>query len=460
MRESGKPLRLLLVVPSPTGRSFWGSFLRMIPNNSLLQVARLTPKEVEIELVDENHSRIRWDRDYDLVGITCMTCQARRAYEIADEFRRRGVKVVIGGFHATFQNDECSLHADSVVIGEAEGAWEKLIADFQGGKLEKYYQAETPSDLKGLPPPRYDLVGLRSYLLFHNYVYLPVSATRGCPYHCDFCSIQRFYRAGFRARPVEEVIQDIKTSGIKKSFFLADDNFIADRQYARELLEKIIPLKIEWIGQCDITIAEDPEFLALARRSGLCMIYTGLETINSENLKGFRKLHPRVEKYPEYLRNLRQTGIACLASIMFGFDHDDAQVFERTVDFLIKNRVEGYLAYILNPFPGSDFCYRLGQENRYLETDLLNWDLYDGTHALFKPRLMSARELEKGFWSSYQKFYSLSSIFRRIFWPPNFSLNPERSLIYSFRMMTWAWLANVITWVSLKITGLHPFTRY
>jgi radical SAM superfamily enzyme YgiQ (UPF0313 family) len=434
--------------------------MRMIPNNSLLQVARLTPPGVEIEIVDENHSRIDWKKPYDLVGITSMSFQAKRAYALGDEFRKRGTKVVMGGFHSTFAPDECREHADAVVIGEAEGVWPRVIADFQRGKLDAFYQADKPSDLKNLPPPRYDLVPLRSYGLFNNYIYLPVSATRGCPYNCDFCSVRRFYRTGFRTRPVEEVIGDFRATGIRKSFFLADDNFIADRKYARELMEALISLKVEWIGQCDISIGRDPELLALARQSGLTMIYMGLETLNQENLREIKKGHLEVEKYPQYLRNLREAGIQVLASVVYGFDHDGPEVFRQMIDFLERHHVAGHLGYILNPFPGSDFSYRLGQENRYLDVDLKDWGLFDGAHVLFRPKKMSAPELESGFWEAYYRFYSLRSIFRRILWPPNISCKSGRSLIYSLRMLFWSWSGNMIGWFLLKTKRLHPFSRY
>jgi len=453
-------MRLLLVSPAPEGRGFWSPYFRLVPNHSLLQVARLTPPGVEIEIVDENHSRIDWEKRYDLVGITSMSFQAPRAYAIGDEFRKRGIKVVMGGFHSIFDPDGCLEHFDAVLIGEAEGVWPRLIADFQRGKWEPFYQAESPSDLKNLPPPRYDLVPIRNYGLLHNYFFFPVWATRGCFFDCDFCTIRRFYRAGFRARPIEEVVEDIRASGIKKTFFLADDNFIADRDYARKLVEALIPLGIEWMGQCDISIGRDAEFLKLARKSGLTMVYVGLETVNPENLREVKKFHARPENYSEYLKNLRRAGIHCLASVIFGFDGDDARIFQRTLDFLNQNQVSAFFGYVLTPFPGSDFSYRLGQECRYLDLDLKDWNLYDGAHVLFQPRRMSVKELEEGFWKTYYKFYSLGSIVRRIFWPPNLSFRSVSSLIYTFRMMAWGFLGNMIGWAILRLKKMHPFTRY
>lgn len=434
----------------------------MMPNHSLLQVARLTPPSVDIDLVDENHELINWANDYDLVGITCMTYQASRGYQIGDEFRKRGITVVMGGFHPTFLYDECLAHADAVVIGEAEGIWEKVLFDFQSGNLQKYYQSETPTDFHDLPPPRYDLLKLKNFLGLDRYIFIPLFASRGCPFRCDFCSIRRFYREKFRTRPVEDVVQDIEICGVKKTYCLTDDNFIADWEYAERLVKAFIPLGIEWMGQCDISIGGNERFLELARESGLTMLYIGLETITPENLRDSKKRVHSIEEYQRYLENLRKAGISCVASMMFGFERDDRTIFKKTVEFLIKNRVPGYVSYILTPFPGSELNYRLGQEGRYLPVNLSDFDLYDGSHALFQPCLMSPEELEEGLWWTYRKFYSFFSIVKRCFFPPNLSLRKGRGVIYSLRMLVWRFVGNMLVWFRMHIMRDpgHPFHRY
>ena len=358
-------MRLFLICPHPLlrGRGIKKNF-RVAPNYSILHIARITPPDVEIEVVNEAHEEIDWEKEYDLVGITCMTYQARRAYEVGDAFRRRGVKVVMGGFHTTFCSEECLGHADAVVAGEAEGVWEEVIRDCQKGTLRPFYHSETPWDLKNLPPPRYDLIKNSKGFLFGRYLFTPTFATRGCLHNCDFCSVRRFYPVNFRTRPIDEVVRDIEISGVKKTIFLVDDDFACDRKYARELLRELIPLNIEWVGQGDISIGADVKFLDLARKSGLNTLYIGLETICVKNFPEMNKTFLHVDKYPLYLKNLRSAGINCVASMMYGFDHDDPAVFDKTIDFLVRHRVPGYMGYVYTPYPGSEFSFRLRQENR------------------------------------------------------------------------------------------------
>ncbi len=403
-------MKLLLVSPTEQdmymkhsakeARSFW--FARL----SLTMVAALTPPDVEISIVDENLENINFEDNTDLVGITVMTAHAPRAYEIAAQFRARGVKVILGGIHPSAMPEEAIQHADTVVIGEAEGVWASLIEDFKRGRMKTFYKASKPSDLVGLPNPRRDLLKKGAYNIGST-----VQTTRGCPFSCEFCSVTEFFGRGYRQRPVDEVIREIE--GIDGNFIaFVDDNMIGNPKYAKELFRRLAPLKFQWGSQASITMARDPELMKLAKESGCVGMYVGMESLSSESLAGVGKTFNNVEKYEEAIKKFHDHGIMVIASIIFGFDSDNEGIFEKTVRFLEKNKIEVATFYILTPLPGTVWTKKLISENRIISYD---WSKYNGAHVLFKPRMMSPETLSEGYRWAYHQFYSIPSVARRLF---------------------------------------------
>jgi radical SAM superfamily enzyme YgiQ (UPF0313 family) len=402
-------LRLFLIQPSQIldgGRVLKTQKL-MFPRLSLPALASLTPPDIEIRIIDEHFEEIPYEGPVDLVGISFMTPQAPRAYQIGDEFRKRRKGVVMGGIHASALPEEALQHSDAVVIGEAEEVWPQVLEDFKRKKVKGIYRAEGFPGLSGLPPPRYDLLKKERFRLWN--VNFPVQAGRGCPFHCDFCSVTRFFGGQYRWRPVEEVVQEILQKKVKGVFFV-DDNIIGQKAYARDLFRALIPLKIRWGGQASLNIAKDEELLHLAAESGCGILYIGIESICAANLPSHGKSIFKGEEISDHLEKIQNRGILVRASIIFGMDQDNPDVFPNTVNFLKKSKVAYAEFFLLTPMPGTELRRRLEEEGRIIESD---WSKYDGLHPVFRHRNMGAQALEEGLWGAYREFYSLPSILKR-----------------------------------------------
>ncbi len=409
-------MKLLLIQPSHllNGGQVYRPRWPWLPGLTMPTIAALTPPDVEVTIFDEYVQEIDFDAPVDLVGLTAVITQSTRAYQIADEFRRRGVSVVMGGHHASALPEEALQHCDAVVIGEAEGIWPTVIEDAKRGKLEPLYRSNGYPSLEGLPRPRLSLLPLRRYRI----PFFPVQTTRGCPFHCNFCAVTSFFGGAYRFRPVEEVVEEVKAIGSRNIFFV-DDNIAANPSHAKKLFQALIPLRLRWASQANVTIANDPELLALAVKSGCISLFIGLESLSEANLKQVGKTFNRPAEYPEAIRRIQKAGIHIMASFIFGLDDDDETVFERTVHFLEENRLPlaSFFAYV--PLPGTRAAQRMEEEGRIIERD---WAKYDDAHALFLPRRMSPQTLEEGLWWAYRRFYSLPSLLRRTFCPPQHHL--------------------------------------
>lgn len=401
-------MKILLIAPASgnwrhigrhrllNGRTFRFSLL------SLLSVAAASPADADVRIVDEQLDEIPWDADVDLVGITCMTALAPRAYEIAERFRGRGIPVVLGGMHPTLCSQEAAEHADAIVVGEAEGVWPQVVADADAGRLQKVYRAASPS-LAGLQrPPRHLLAAGR---------YAPigaVQATRGCPHGCDFCAIAAFSQHTHRQRPVEEVIAEVKELP-SRVFIFVDDNLTADRDYARQLFTALRPLRKRWITQSTLAIADDPELVQTMAAAGCVGIFAGLETFSGENLGAVNKTCHRVDQYRSAIQLLHRHGITVEAGIVFGFDGDNPDVFRHTLATLDQLEVDVIQVSIFTPLPGTPRAHALA--DRIFDR---NWEHYDFHHAVFEPARMSPRELQAGHdWVTAQ-FYRPWRIVRRL----------------------------------------------
>jgi len=384
-----------------------------IPPLGLLNVAAVTPPDIKVGLTDENVDSIDFDKDVDLVGISTMTSAAPRAYEIARQFRKRGVPVVLGGPHVSALPEEGLQHADAVVVGEAEGVWERLIDDFiRGGKdsLKKIYKNDTLPDLSKIPFPRWDILKKERYVV--NKV---LHLTRGCPYNCSFCSVTQLFGRKIRSRPVDKVVDFIKENigkGLSGRFFVfLDDNIMGNRKYAKELFHALIPLKIIWMSQSSINAAYDEELLDLAAKSGCKALFVGIETISEGALKEVGKTQNRVEFYEEAIKRFHRHGIFIHGAFIFGMDDHDKSIFKTTVDFVNKVKLDGVQYSILTPLPGTRFHKQMEKEGRIIDRD---WSNYDCGHVVFRPKKMTPAELDRGMAWAYVKSLSLSSIFRRI----------------------------------------------
>jgi radical SAM superfamily enzyme YgiQ (UPF0313 family) len=375
---------------------------------TLTALAALTPPDIEVRITDENVEPIDFEEEADLVGVTGMVMHAPRAYQIAQRFRQRGIPVVMGGPHASSLPLEAKEYVDAVVVGEAEKVWGGLIEDFKKGRLKAFYKAEAYCSMKGIPAPRRDLLHREAYMTVNC-----VQTTRGCPHQCDFCHVTHFFGKTYRCRPVEEVIEEVKRLDGEFVVFI-DDNIAGNRHYAQELFARLKPLKKKWASQASMTLTRDPELLKLAAESGCVSLFIGVESLSSENLKEVNKAFNRVSQFEEAMKALHDHDIMILAGFIFGLDHDDEGVFERTLRFCERNRIELPTFFILTPLPGTALFQRMESEGRLLHKD---WGQYNGATVVFKPRLMTEETLQRGFNWACKEGYSWNSIFKRVFHP-------------------------------------------
>jgi radical SAM superfamily enzyme YgiQ (UPF0313 family) len=375
---------------------------------TLTTLAALTPSDIDVRITDENVEPIDFDEEVDLVGVTGMIIHASRAYEIAHRFRERGVPVVMGGPHASSLPLEAKQHVDAVVRGEAEKVWTDLIRDFQHGSLKPFYRADDYCSMEGLPPPRLDLLKKDAYMTINC-----VQTTRGCPYSCDYCHVTHFFGKTYRCRPLNEVITEVNR--LEGNFLVfIDDNIAGNRQYAKEFFTQLKPLKKQWAGQASITIARDPELLRLAADSGCVSLFIGMESLSAANLESVKKSFNRPGQFEDAIKALHDFDIMILAGFIFGLDYDDEGVFERTLRFCERNRIELPSFFLLTPLPGTPLFQRMESEERLLHQD---WKQYNGATVVFRPKLMTEETLQQGFNWVCKEGYSLNSIFKRVIHP-------------------------------------------
>lgn len=409
-------MRILLIQPTtyyPDRRAL-RSKRRWLLGITLPYLAALTPKGIQVDLVDDRLSPIPYHRVYDLVGLTATCATSERAFEIAREFRQRGVPVVMGGFHVTLHPEESLEHCDAVVVGEAESVWAEVLEDARGKRLQRRYQAQAFHDLKGLPRPRLELVDFRRYRV----KIAPTQTTRGCPYHCAFCEVPIVYGHTYRRRPLGEVIQEIEANvritGLRKIYFI-DDNLTGHREYAKELFQALIPLKVRWSCLWTINTSRDEELLDLAKKSGCYHVNIGIENVCQESIASIEKVQNPVKEYEWLLGRLRERGIFYSLNFMFGLDGDRRELFGETLAFL--ERVKAPMAFfnVATPRRGTPMWEQLYSEGRVHNPDA---EKYLGMVCNFLPRHMTPEECEEEVWQCFRKFYSFSSICRRLLLPP------------------------------------------
>ena len=401
-------MKILFIVPGWSSSNLWGQIKFKFPPLGVLTLAASTPVEVEISIIDENLEKIDFSDPADLIGITVMTPQAMRAYEIADEFRRKGKKVVLGGFHVSHLPEEAFTHGDAVVIGEGDRIWKEVIKDFQGAGLKKIYQDNELVSLSEIKIPRRDLVKGKKYLFTNT-----IQTTRGCPFQCEFCSISSFFGRSYRTRPVPLVMEELGKLREESIFlFVVDDNLIGNRPYAKALFEEMAFLKFKWASHAPLNYAKDEELLKLASQSGCMALFVGFESLMEENLSMMGKKTALGISPTEAVKKFHDYGIGVLASFILGYDHDTPDIFEKILDFCHQAKIDGALFPILTPYPGTPLRERLKREGRLLTNQ---WDLYDMEHVTFIPKKMSPEELQEGFETLNTFFLSWGSLFRRLF---------------------------------------------
>ena len=383
-----------------------------------------TPPGVETTLFDERIETVPLDHATDLVALSVETYTARRAYQIAAGFRARGVPVVMGGHHPTLVPDEALEHADTVVIGEGERTWPRLLDDFGRGHMQRVYRE---TEFHALDGPRAD----RGIFRGKRYANLTlVQYGRGCRFHCDFCSIHAVYGTSLRQRPVAEVAEEIAREGRRHVFFV-DDNLFASEAKARELCEALLPLGIRWSCQTSVDLVRDRELVRLMARSGCTVALIGLESLEPANLRQMRKGWAlRSGDYADCLRTLREAGILVYGTFVFGYDGDTHDSFDATAEFALEQRL--FLANFnpLTPTPGTALDDRLRAEGRLVHD---KWWLAPGYRygeAGFHPRGMTAQQLTEGCYRARTRFYSRSSIARRLLMSRHTLASPHRIAIY------------------------------
>lgn len=398
----------LLSPKGPLYRHTGGIFrksLRYAPL-TLPTLASLIPDEIDhtLTLIDEGIDEIPLTLEADLIGMTVITGTAPRAYTLAEHFRERGIRVVLGGPHVTLVPDEAARHADAIVVGYAEESWPQLLRDFAAGHMRSRYDQRPDLSLAGLPPVRRDLMPTARYLTTNVF-----EATRACIHACDFCVVPSAWGRRQLQKPVEEVVEEIRRTGARRAIFI-DLNIVADPVYAARLFEALTPLGIQWYGLATVLLARDRELLELCARSGCRGLLIGFESIAEANLRSVRKGFTAPGAFAEVIDTLHRHGIAVQATFMFGLDHDTPDVFDRTVRFAIDAGVDLPRFAVLTPFPGTPLFRRLEDEGRILTRD---WEQYDGQHVVFTPAGMSVTELEEGTRRAWRQAYSYRSILRR-----------------------------------------------
>ena len=389
-------------------RRLYKSSRRALVPLTLPYLASLCPPDVEITLTDEQTRQLDFSKDYDLVLITSTILTSFRVYEIASQYRQRGIPVVIGGPHCTFYGDEALNHADAIAIGEGETTVPRIIADVAAGRLKKRYRPEGMHDLKGLPFPRYDLLDPSTISRIPTYA---VQTTRGCPYRCHFCAERFHLGEQYRMRPVEEVVEEIRATGCRQIFF-ADSTFVGKRSRTMELMEAMIPLKIRWSTLWNVHRCLDRELMELARRSGLLHVNMGVESISAATLKDMNKKTTPADRISEVAAILNGLDISFSFNLIFGWDTDTLKDFDITLNFLLENRVHVAFFNVFSPHKGTAIYDEYLEAGRLI--DPYNMGRWPGIIAEIYPMNYSPAELEQNVLRLYREFYSWPSMLARL----------------------------------------------
>ncbi|MFQ5664332.1 MAG: B12-binding domain-containing radical SAM protein [Terriglobia bacterium] len=443
-------LKVLLISPNNPFNGYrvpafprWASWLTknmnfgtggIVPPLNLAVLAAYTPSDIEVQIIDESVEPIDFDTEANLIGITAMTNMAPAAYHIADKFRARGKTVVLGGVHVTVAPQEAVAHCDAVVVGEAEYLWLRLIQDFRRGQLQKVYRADRLFDMKGAPIPRRDLLPLNRYVFPQT-----VETARGCPFDCDFCSVSRTAGRGYRFRPLEEVLAELRSLGRNRWVLFIDDIINGNRKHALQLFRAITPLKIRWGAQATMLLAQDEELLDLARESGCRTLFIGFETFSNAGLKKLGKPSNWHERFFHIVERLHAKKIGIWGAFVLGLDTDTRESLEETVRVVKQAKLEFAQFCCLTPLPGTALYRQYIAEGRLRESD---WSAYSFGNVTFLPKNMTEQELKEAFAYAWSEFYNWKSTRQRLAWrkPFRFPYGPKglRSSLHVSNLIYWA----------------------
>lgn len=375
------------------------------PELTLPAVAATIPKKYNVEIIHENFEDIDYSNHYDIVGITCFTLFAPQVYEIADKFRNLGVPVVLGGYHPSALPEEAKKHADSIIIGEAEYNFPRLLNDLEKNKLKPFYQVNKMVAGEDIPPLRRDL-------LKYKFLTDGMRITRGCPHKCDFCSITYFFNHCYRTRPIKNVINELKSLPLKH-IYIHDANLTVDLDYCTKLFKTMIKEKInkKWFANGNIyVLGSNEKFLSLAKKSG-CVGWTiGFESILQKSLDSVNKTDNIVEQYANWIKTIKKYGMGINGLFMFGFDTDTPEIFDKTIEVLNQLDIDTAEFNILTPLPGTPLYKKMEKEGRILTKD---WAKYSQTEVVFQPKNMTPKELYEGTKKVVREFYSSKKILKR-----------------------------------------------
>ncbi|NLX90874.1 MAG: B12-binding domain-containing radical SAM protein [Firmicutes bacterium] len=427
-------MKILLIQPKMNKRPMDTDLkTSMAPSLALLTLTSLTPGEHEVNICNENIEKIDYNCGADLVGITITLDVMPRAVIIAEQFRRLGIPVVAGGIHVTCSPDECMQHFDAICIGAAERVWARIIEDAAQGRLQRVYHDMENFQGDEIVSPAYNKIDKSRYL-FSNVV----TTSRGCPNRCDFCYNSCQNRI-YVQRPIKDVLRDIKSLGTRHVLFI-DDNFIGVPSYTRELLGCLRGMNLKWSAAVTTKIADYPDLLDLMAETGCQSLFIGFESINNSSLRGVNKAN-RFEKYDRLVTEIHSRGIMINASMVFGLDGDEPDVFRRALDWLVKNKIETLTSHILTPYPGTKLYRRMKEEGRITDYDLSK---YNTSHVVYKPKGMTAEELYEGYLWIYRNFYSLQNIWRRM---PEHREQRKPYLLFNLFYRKYGWITSALTQV-------------
>lgn len=400
-------MKVKMILPALTEAKspFWRPIkYSLFPPLGLATLAAYFSEGDEIDLQDEHVEPLDLDDEPQLVVIQVYITNATRAYRIADSYRARGAHVCLGGLHVTSLPEEAAQHADTIFIGPGEDTWPAFLEDFRAGQPRDRYVSRQRS-LLGVPPIRRDLIKRHLYLVPNSIV-----VSRGCPYHCEFCYKESFYTGGksFYTQSVDQALTEIDRLPGRHLFFL-DDHLFGNPGFAAELFNGMRGMGRLWQAAATVSAVLKPGLLERAVGSGLRSLFVGFETLETANLQSQRKYQNIGQDYGQAIQRLHDLGVMINASFVFGMDHDDEMVFDRTVSWALEQGIETATFHILTPYPGTALHRRMAVQGRITS---FNWDLYDTRHVVFQPARMSPEVLEAGYWRAYREFYRWSSIFQ------------------------------------------------
>ena len=374
----------------------------LFPPLGLATLAAYLDEDAEVSLQDEHVETLDTEDDPELVVIQVYITSARRSYELADMYRRRGAYVVLGGLHVTSLPDEAAAHADTIFLGPGEDTWPAFLADYRAGRPRKVYNS-TVRTLDRLPRIRRDLIKRHLYLVPNSIV-----VSRGCPHSCDFCYKEAFFEGGrgFYTQKVDDALAEIERLPGRHLYFL-DDHLFGDTRFAEALFDGMRGMNRLWQAAGTVQSVLRPRLLEKAVACGLRSLFVGFETLSDDNLREQRKPHNLGRDYGAAIRRLHDLGVMVNGSFVFGMDGDDEGVFERTVEWAVGQGIETATFHILTPYPGTALYERMHKAGRMLHAD---WDFYDTRHTVYRPARMTPEKLEQGYWRAYRNFYRWRSI--------------------------------------------------